>query len=130
MTGLRGDHGQSAIEIVVVLPCVIALISTIVAGARLIGARSAVEAVAREAAVAAAQSSTSTAAATAEQAGDQAATNYGMDPTRLRLNLEGAFARGGTITVVCRYTVSLAPFPGSVTVEVSQDEPVDPFRSF
>ena len=130
MSCFRDDRGQSAIELMAVLPCVVAVVLVIVTAARLIGARTAAEAVARDAAVAAAQSAPQSAADVVNQVGDQAATNSGMDPSRLQLSMSGSLARGGTITVVARYTVSLAPMPGSFTIQVSRAEPVDAFRSF
>jgi Flp pilus assembly protein TadG len=130
MSLLRDDRGQSAIELIALLPCVVVVVAVIVAGARLVGALSASEAVAREAAVAAAQSRPATASGTARQVGDQAAADYGMDASGLQLTLEGPIVRGGRITVAVRYRVSLAPMPGSYTIEVTRSEPVDPFRSF
>jgi Flp pilus assembly protein TadG len=127
---LRDDRGQSALELVVMAPCVIALVMFIVAGARLVNARSDLEATAREAAVAAVAASPSTASGVAQQVGAQTASGYGMDPSRLQLTGNGTIARGGTFTVIAHYNVSLAPMPGSLTLVVTQAEPVDPFRSF
>jgi Flp pilus assembly protein TadG len=115
---LRDDGGQSALELVVMAPCVIALVMFIVAGARLVNARSDLEATAREAAVAAVAASPSTASSVAQQVGAETASGYGMDPKRLQLNGSGTIARGDTFTVVVRYNVSLAPMPGSMTLVV------------
>ena len=130
MRRLRNDRGQSAIELVLMTPCVIVLVLVIVAGARLVRARGDLEATAREAVRAAVQASPATASNVAQQVGSNAASGYGMDPSRLEVVADGSVTRGGTYTVVARYNVSLAPMPGSMTLEVRRTEPVDPFRSF
>jgi len=124
------ERGQSALEFVILAPVVLAVVLVIVAGARLVGAKGDLDATAREAARAAVEASPSGAGAVAQRVGQATALGYGMDPSRLELVAAPTLTRGGTYIVVARYTVSLAPMPGSVTLEVRQAEPVDPFRSF
>lgn len=130
MTRLARDRGQAAVEFVLMTPCVIALVLVIVAGSRVVGARGDLEVVAGEAAVAASQAVPGSADTAAQQVGGQVAAGYGLDPGRLQLVTVGVVTRGGVITVLATYRVSLAPMPGSVTLRVTRAEPVDPFRSF
>lgn len=125
----RSEAGQSAIEFVILAPVVMAIVVVVVAGARLVGARGDLEAVAREAARAGVQAPPATASEVAGQAGDQAATGYGMDPARLTITSSGSLARGSTFVVSASYNVSLAPMPGSMTLQARRAEPVDPYRS-
>jgi Flp pilus assembly protein TadG len=127
---MRNDRGQAALELVVMTPCLIALVLVIVAGARLVSARGDLEATAREATRAAVQASPASVSNIVQQVASQVATGYGMDPARLQLAADGTLTRGSTFKVVARYRVSLAPMPGSITLEVTRTEPVDPFRSF
>ena len=124
------ERGQSALEFAILAPVVLAVVLVIVAGARLVGARGDLDATARESARAAVEAPSASAGAVARQVGQATALGYGMDPSRLELVADQNLTRGGTYVVVARYRVSLAPMPGSVTLEARRTEPVDPFRSF
>ncbi len=124
------DSGQSALEVAILAPVVLAVVLLIVAGGRLVGAKGNLDAVARESARAAVEAPPQSAGDVARQVGQDTAAAAGMDTARLELVADPTLTRGGTFVVVARYTVSLAPMPGSVTLEVRRAEPVDPFRSF
>jgi Flp pilus assembly protein TadG len=128
--GSIDERGQSALEFAILAPVVLAVVLLIVAGARLVGARGDLDATAREAARAGVEAPPTSAGDVARQVGQATALGYGMDPSRLELVADPNLTRGGTYVVVARYRVSLAPMPGSVTVEARRTEPVDPFRSF
>ena len=125
-----GERGESALELAILAPLVLAVVLLIVAGARLVGAKGDLDATARESARAAVEAAPASAGAVARQVGQATALGYGMDPSRLELVADTNLSRGGTYVVVARYRVSLAPMPGSVTLEARRTEPVDPFRSF
>jgi Flp pilus assembly protein TadG len=128
--GSIDERGQSALEFAILAPVVLAVVLVIVAGARLVGAKGDLDATAREAARAGVEAPPTSAGDVARQVGQATALGYGMDPSRLELAADPNLTRGGTYVVVARYRVSLAPMPGSVTVEARRTEPVDPFRSF
>jgi len=124
------ERGQSALEFAILAPVVLAVVLLIVAGARLVGAKGDLDATARESVRAAVEAPPASAGDVARQVGQATALGYGMDPSRLELAADPTLTRGGTYAVVARYRVSLAPMPGSVTLETRRAEPVDPFRSF
>jgi len=125
-----GERGESALEFAILAPLVLAVVLLIVAGARLVGAKGDLDATARESARAAVEAAPASAGAVARQVCQATALGYGMDPSRLELLADTNLSRGGTYVIVARYRVSLAPMPGSVTLEARRTEPVDPFRSF
>lgn len=122
------DRGSAGVELVILAPVVVAIVMVGVAGARAIGTRSAVIAVANDAARAAVDAPPGGAAAAAQQAADSAAEGFGLDPSRLTVVADAALSPGGAYTVHVSYQVSLAPMPGSLTIATDRSQPVDPFR--
>lgn len=122
------DRGAAGIELVILTPVVVAVVMVGVGGARAIGARSAVIAVANDAARAAVDAPPGGAAAAAQQAADSAAAGFGLDPSRLTVSAGSALTPGGAYTVQVSYQVSLEPMPGSLTLTADRSQPVDPFR--
>ena len=67
-------------------------------------------------------------------AGENVAVGYGLDGSRLTIDLDsGGFSRGGTVTSEVRYSVSLSDLPllsfMDVDVGASHSERIDIYRS-
>lgn len=133
----RRDEGNAAIELVLVAPLLLALLAVVVAAGRLVSAKYGVEAVAREAARAAAMAQDPEAAeAIARERSREVSSEFGLEPSRLRLQTEiGSFARGGPLTVRATYAVPLSdlPFfgliPGPLEVSSRQVDSAERFKS-
>lgn len=123
-----GDRGAAGVELVILAPVVVAVVMIGVAGARAIGTRSAVIAVANDAARAAVDAPPGGAATAAQQAADSAAKGFGLDPSRTTVVADPALTPGGSYTVQVTYQVNLLPMPGSLTLTAVRSQPVDPFR--
>jgi Flp pilus assembly pilin Flp len=111
---LRNERGTAAIELALLAPVLVLLLAAIVAAGRVVEAKSAVLAVAREAARAASEAPDASEArrAAAERAREVAA-GLGLDPGRLVLSQDpGSFGRGGSYEVRVAYRVGLADLPG------------------
>jgi Flp pilus assembly protein TadG len=126
--GRSNDRGAAGLELIVLAPVVVALVVVSVAAAHAISAKTALISVAAGAARAAVDAPAANAGTAAQQAADDAAVGFGMDPARLTVSTSGTLTRGGTYTVVATYNVSLSPMPGSLTMTVTRSQPVDPFR--
>lgn len=133
----RNEDGSAAVELVMMAPVLLVVISVIVAAGRVTSTKSAIEAVAREAARAASQSRTAQdAQAEGHSRGIEAAQNLGLDEARLELSIDtGSFARGAPLVVEATYEVSLSDvpglglLPGRFTVAARQVETVERFKS-
>lgn len=134
----RGEAGVAALEMIVALPVLLAILAFMVAGARITVARADVLAIAREAARSAVeQPGPEQAASAAHQLATEMAKEQGLDPTRLEIEQDPQrLEPGGTYLVVVQYTVAfsdlpgLGMLPGSVVVGARHQEPIDPNRSF
>jgi hypothetical protein len=124
-------------EVVLLTPLLIVLLALIVAAGRLITIRSAVEAVAREAARSASQASSADAAFDIANArGQEVASEQTLDPSRMDVNAEiGDFTRGSPMTVRVLYLVRLDDlpafglFPGSFELSARHVEIVERYKS-
>lgn len=134
MTGIRGERGAATLEMALLIPALLVLVAVTLGAGRVWGARSAVLAVAREAARAGVEEpEPAAAAAAAMAAAGERAEGYRLDPSRLVVEPEEALERGGRFAVRVVYHVALADLPGlgllpaSVRIEARHAEPVDPF---
>lgn len=131
----KDESGQALLEAALVLPVLLVLAFGVVAAGRVVKARVAVDAAAREAgrALAAAPA----AADGVEEARRRAITvadGHGLDPARFTVTVDaGDFERGGTVQAEARYRVSLADLPllgwAEVTVSSTHRERVELYRS-
>lgn len=136
MRTLRGDGGAAVLEFVLLLPVLILLMAAMMIIGRLWIVRADVLAVAREAArEAVTQPDAGSAAAKADQAGQNAASGYGLNASRLSIDPQGPFGPGDTYRVVATYRVDLSDVPGlgllpsSVTISTAATEPISSFTS-
>jgi len=132
---MRSEAGSALIETAIVLPVVLVLIAGIVTTGRVVQAQVAVQTVAREAGrtMAVAPSAASGLSA-AEARAHAVAHGHGLSPDDLVLSIDaGAFARGGTVSTVASYPVSLGGLPllnsWTVTVSARHEERIDLYRS-
>lgn len=130
-----GESGQALVEAALAIPVLLALVFGVVAAGRVVEAKIAVQAAARESSRALAVApSEEQGLADALTAGENVADGYGLDGSRLTIELDsGGFARGGTVTSEVRYSVSLSDLPMlsffDVDVGASHSERIDIYRS-
>lgn len=129
------ESGQALVEAALAIPVLLLLVFGVVAAGRVVEAKIAVQAAARE-------SSRALAVAPSEEqgitdaltAGENVVDGYGLDGDRLTIDLDsGGFDRGGTVTSEVRYSVSLSDLPllsfFDVDVGASHSERIDIYRS-
>ncbi len=134
---LRNERGTAAVELALLAPVFVVLISFVVAAGRLVETKSALLSVAREAARAASEAPDAAAARNAVLAtANDVAVGLGLDPARLRFTQDaGGFGRGDSYEVSVSYTVRLADLPGlgllpgSFALSAEHTELVDRFKS-
>lgn len=131
----RGESGQALVEAAIVLPVLLVLVFGVVMAGRVVHAKIAVQAAAREAGRALATAPSEEAGLTeADDAARSAADGYGLAGDSLVVDLESnGFERDGNVTATVRYDVGLGglPFFGDfdITVSSSHSEKVEPYRS-
>lgn len=131
----NSESGQALVEAALAIPVLLVLVFGIVAVGRITDAKIAVQAAARESSRAIAVApSEEQGIAEALNAGENVAGGYGLDNSRLTLELDsGGFSRGGTVTSDVQYTVSLSDLPllsfFDVDVGARHSERVDLYRS-
>jgi Flp pilus assembly protein TadG len=130
---LGEDGGAAALEFALLLPVLLIILAVMMDAGRLWIARSDILAVARNASrEAVLQPSASLAAATASSAGQDTATGYGLNLSRLSINPEGPFGPGANYRVQVSYVVNsgdlpgLGFLPGGITISTAATEPIDP----
>jgi Flp pilus assembly pilin Flp len=134
---LRNERGTAAVELALLAPVLLVLVAVVSGAGRMVGTKSAVLSVAREAARAAAEAPNAAAAHDAAIAtAQQVAEGLGLDPARLSIVQDPhGFARGGPYEVSVSYQVSMADLPGlgllpgSVTLGAEHAELIDTYRS-
>jgi Flp pilus assembly protein TadG len=133
---LRGDEsGQALVEAAIVLPVLLTLVFGVVMAGRVVHAKIAVQAAAREASRTLATAPSEEQGLTdANDAARAAANGYGLSGDGLSVDLDAnGFERGGTVTATVGYSVGLGGLPlfGAVDIDVSSShsEQVDPYRS-
>lgn len=132
---IRGESGQALVEAAIVLPVLLVLVFGVVMAGRVVHAKIAVQAAAREAGRALATAPSEEGGLTdADTAARSVADGYGLSGDGLSVDLESdGFARDGTVTATVSYDVGLGglPFVGDldVTVSSSHSENVEPYRS-
>lgn len=132
---VRGESGQALVEAAIVLPVLLVLVFGVVMAGRVVHAKIAVQAAAREAGRALATAPSEEGGLTdADTAARSAADGYGLSGADLSVDLESnGFVRDGTVTATVSYDVGLGglPFVGDldVTVSSSHSENVEPYRS-
>ncbi len=134
---LRNERGTAAVELALLAPVLLVLVAVVSAAGRMVGTKSAVLSVAREAARAAAEAPNAAAAHdVAIATAHQVAEGLGLDPDRLSIVQDPhGFARGAPYEVSVSYQVSMADLPGlgllpgSVTLGAEHAELIDTYRS-
>jgi Flp pilus assembly protein TadG len=132
---LGGESGQALVEAAIVLPVLLVLVFGVVMAGRVVHAKIAVQAAAREASRTLATAPSEEQGLTdAEDAARAAADGYGLSSDGLSVDLEpNGFERGGTVTATVSYGVGLAGLPviggADIRVSSSHSEQVDPYRS-
>lgn len=129
----RGDRGSLAVELVIAMPLLLALLSVVYAYGRVSQVNGTLEAGTRDAARSASQARS---ALEAEQVAFSAVEgSLGSGPCQDSLEVElrdGTFAAGEPVTVDarCQYPLGdlLPGAPGSITAQSSFSSPVDPNR--
>lgn len=131
----QDESGQALVEAALAIPVLLVLVFGVIAVGRVTEAKIAVQASAREAgrALAAAPSEVQ-GVADAVAAAEAVADGYGLDGTRLTIDVDpGEFARGSTASAEVRYSVSLSDLPliGLIEVDVGarHQERIDLYRS-
>jgi len=134
---LRDERGTAAVELALLAPVLVLLFATVVAAGRVVDTKSAVLAVAREAARAASEArDPSEAQRAADERARQVAAGLGLDPTRLVVSEDlGGFRRGEPYRVYVTYQVRLADLPalgvlpGSFALSAEHSELIERFKS-
>jgi Flp pilus assembly pilin Flp len=134
---LRSERGTAAIELALLAPVLLVLLATVVGAGRAVQTKSAVVAVAREAARAGSEASdASEARRLAQDRARQVAAGLGLDPGRLVISEDpGGFRRGEPYRVVVTYQVRLGDLPGlgilpgSFVISAEHSEIVERFKS-
>ncbi|MCL4239743.1 MAG: pilus assembly protein [Dehalococcoidia bacterium] len=130
-----GESGQALVEAALAIPVLLVLVFGVVAAGRVVEAKIAVQAAARESSRALAVApSEEQGIADALTVGENVADGYGLDSDRLTVEVDsGGFARGGTVMSEVRYNVSLSDLPllsfFDVDVGASHSERIDIYRS-
>ncbi len=131
------DEGSAALELVLIAPLLLVLLALVMASGRLVSAKTAVEAVAREAARAAAGAADTEAAdSIARQRSREVASDFGLELSRLQVDTEvGSFTRRTPLTVSASYAVRLSDLPalglipGSLELSSRHVEYAERFKS-
>jgi Flp pilus assembly protein TadG len=137
MNRQRREEGGATLEVVLLTPLLIVLLALIIGAGRLISIRSAVEAVAREAARSASQAlSADGAFDIANARANEVASEQTLDPSRLQVSADiGDFDRGSPMTVRVNYLVRLDDLPafglipGSFELSARHVEIVERYKS-
>ena len=134
-TKVHGESGQALVEAALAIPVLLVLVFGVVAVGRVTEAKIAVQAAARESSRALAVApSEAQGVADALTAGENVAGGYGLDGSRLTIDLDsGGFSRGSTVTSDVQYSVSLSDLPllnfFDVEVGARHSERIDFYRS-
>jgi Flp pilus assembly protein TadG len=134
---LGDERGAAAVEMALLAPVLVLMLATVVAAGRVVETKSAVLAVAREAARAGSEApDASEARQVASERARQVAAGLGLDPARLVISQEpGGFRRGDPYTVSVTYRVALTDLPGlgivpgSFVLSAQHTEIVERFKS-
>jgi Flp pilus assembly protein TadG len=132
---LRGESGQALVEAALVLPVLLVLVFGVVMAGRVVHAKIAVQAAAREASRTLATAPSEEQGLTdANNAARSAADGYGLSSNGLSVDLQSnGFERGGTVSASVSYDVALGGLPlldaVDITVSSRHSEQVDPYRS-
>jgi Flp pilus assembly protein TadG len=132
---VRGESGQALVEAALVFPVLLVLVFGVVMAGRVVHAKIAVQAAAREASRTLATAPSEEQGLTdANDAARSAADGYGLSAGGLSVDLQSnGFERGGTVSASVSYDVGLGGLPlldaVDITVSSSHSEQVDPYRS-
>ncbi len=136
VSGMLGcERGQALVEAAIAIPVLLVLVFGVVAVGRVVQAKIAVQAAAREAGRTLAVAPSEHEGVTdALEAAHAIASGYGLSEERLTIDVDAnGFLRGGRATADVTYSVSLSGLPllGFVDVEVSahHSEQIGPYRS-
>lgn len=134
---LRSERGTAVVEMALLAPVLVVLMAAVVAAGRIVETKSAVLAVAREAARTASEAPDAASAQSAAlSTAHEVAAGLGLDPARLALaQSPGAFGRGEAYRVSVFYQVQLADLPGfgilpgSLVLAAEHTELIERFKS-
>jgi Flp pilus assembly protein TadG len=135
LSALGDERGNAMIEAALVIPVVLAVAFGIVTAGRVVHAKIAVQAAAREAGRTLATAASETDGLTvARDRAVAVAGGYGLSPELFTVTLDpGNFARGGTVRANTAYPVPLGDVPLfghiQVTVSSSHQELIELYRS-
>jgi Flp pilus assembly protein TadG len=134
-TAVGDEHGQALIEAALVIPVLLLVVFGVVMAGRVVHAKIAVQAAAREASREVA-TATSESAGVAEgmQTAQSVADGYGLSQERLSVEIDAnGFQRGESVTATVRYDVGLGDLPllgrAGVSVTSSHSERIELYRS-
>lgn len=133
--GIRDERGQALIEAALVIPVMLLVAFGVIMAGRIVHAKIAVQAAAREASrEVATAASESAGVAEGIQTAQSVADGYGLSQERLSVEVAAnGFQRGETVTATVRYDVGLGDLPllGRVGVSVtsSHSERIELYRS-
>lgn len=131
----RWERGTALVELALVLPVLFFMVFGILAVGRVVQAKIAVQAAAREASRTLATASSEAQGLTDSVAtGRSVAEGYGLSSDRLTVETNSnGFQRGGTASAVVSYSVSLAGLPlldaANIVVTSTHTERIDLYRS-
>lgn len=131
----RWERGTALVELALVLPVLLFMIFGILAAGRVVQAKIAVQAAAREASrTLATAPSEAQGLADSVVTGRSVAEGYGLSPERLTVEANAnGFQRDGTASAVVTYSVSLAGLPlldsAGIVVSSTHTERIDLYRS-
>jgi Flp pilus assembly protein TadG len=135
LAGRRSERGQALIEAALVIPVLLLVAFGVIMAGRVVHAKIAVQAAAREASreVATAPSESS-GVSDAVQTAQAVADGYGLSQDRLSVEIDAnGFQRGDTVTATVRYEVGLGDLPllgrTGVSVTSSHSERIELYRS-
>ena len=133
----RSEQGTAAVEMALLAPVLVVLVAAVVAAGRVVETKSALLAVAREAARAASEATNGVQASeAATSTASRVAAGLGLDPSRVVVSQGSAgFGRGEPYRVAVSYEVRLADLPGlgvlpgSFTLGAEHAELIQRFKS-
>jgi Flp pilus assembly protein TadG len=131
----RDERGQALIEAALVIPVLLLVLFGVIMAGRVVHAKIAVQAAAREASrEVATAASESAGVSEGIQTAQSVADGYGLSQERLSVGINAnGFQRGDTVTATVTYEVGLGDLPllgrAAVSVASSHSERIDLYRS-
>lgn len=133
--GIRDERGQALIEAALVIPVLLLVAFGVIMAGRIVHAKIAIQAAAREASrEVATAASESAGVSEGIQTAQSVADGYGLSQDRLSVEIDAnGFQRGDTVTATVRYDLGLGDLPllgrSGVSVTSSHSERIELYRS-